>query len=220
VQPSSGTSIWDAVGSEEGPKGTIEKAPKTDEEWTKLEYNALVLAEVANLLKTPGRKVAKPEEANSTSQPGAPELTPVQIEQKIAKDQAAWDGKVDAFQATAVKAIAAARAHNKDSILEVGSEIDSACEGCHRSTGIRRRFRTSVPRPTSLRFAPVTPPASGVPDQTLGAGRGLWLGTAFARGNSASPLRKRRRFALKISGFSQAIECPAAGTTTHSASFR
>jgi hypothetical protein len=124
--------IWDAVGSEEGPKGTVEKAPKTDEEWTKLEYNALVLAEVANLLKTPGRKVAKPEEANSTSQPGAPELTPVQIEQKIAKDQAAWDSKVDAFQATAVKAIAAARARNKDNILEVGSEIDSACEGCHK----------------------------------------------------------------------------------------
>jgi hypothetical protein len=124
--------IWDAVGSEEGPKGTIEKAPKTDEEWTKLEYNALVLAEVANLLKTPGRKVAKPEEANSTSQPGAPELTPVQIEEKVAKDRAAWDSKVDAFQATAVKAIAAARAHNKDAILEVGSEIDSACEGCHK----------------------------------------------------------------------------------------
>jgi len=56
----------------------------------------------------------------------------VQIEQKIAKDQAAWASKVDAFQATAVKAIAAARAHNKDNILEVGSEIDSACEGCHK----------------------------------------------------------------------------------------
>jgi len=124
--------IWEAVGSEEGPKGTIEKAPKTDEEWTKLEYNALVLAEVANLLKTPGRKVATPEEANATSQPGAPELTPAQIEQKVATDRAAWDSKVDAFQATAVKAIAAARAHDKDGILEVGSEIDGACEGCHK----------------------------------------------------------------------------------------
>lgn len=31
-----------------------------------------------------------------------------------------------------MKAIAAALAHNKDGILEVGSEIDSACEGCHK----------------------------------------------------------------------------------------
>ena len=124
--------IWDAVGTEETPKGTIEKAPSTDEEWTKLEYNAIVLAEVANLLKTPGRKVAKAEEANATSQPGAPELTPAQIDEKVNKDRAAWNGKVDAFQATAVKAIAAARSHSKDAILEVGSEIDSACEGCHK----------------------------------------------------------------------------------------
>ncbi len=124
--------LWDAVGTEEGPKGTIEKAPTTDEAWTKLEYNAMTLAEVANLLKTPGRKVAEAEEANSTSQPGAPELTPVQIEEMVAKDRAAWDRKVDAFQATAVKAIAAARAHDKDGILNVGSEIDGACEGCHK----------------------------------------------------------------------------------------
>ena len=124
--------IWDAVGTEETPKGTVEKAPTTDEEWTKLEYNAIVLAEVANLLKTPGRKVAKAEEANATSQPGAPELTPAQIDEKVNQDRAAWNGKVDAFQATAVKAIAAARSHNKDAILEVGSEIDGACEGCHK----------------------------------------------------------------------------------------
>lgn len=124
--------LWDAVGTEETPKGTVEKAPKTDEEWTKLEYNAMVLAEVANLLKMPGRKVAKAEEANATSQPGAPELTPAQIDERIGKDRAGWNTKVDAFQATAVKAIAAARAHNKDGILEVGSEIDGACEGCHK----------------------------------------------------------------------------------------
>ena len=124
--------IWDAVGTEETPRGTVEKAPTTDEEWTKLEYNAIVLAEVANLLKTPGRKVARAEEANATSQPGAPELTPAQIDEKVNKDRAAWNGKVDAFQATAVKAIAAARSHSKDAILEVGSDIDSACEGCHK----------------------------------------------------------------------------------------
>ena len=131
VDPNS-AALWDAVGTEEGPKGTVEKAPKTDEDWAKLEYNALVLAEVADLLKTPGRRMSRPEEAGSKSQPDAPELTPTQIEEKVAKDPAAWASKADAFQATAVKAMAAARAHDKDAILEVGSEIDSACESCHK----------------------------------------------------------------------------------------
>src|SRR4030095_5588152 len=130
VDPSS-AAIWDAVGTESGPKGVVEKAPKTDEEWAKVEGNALVLAEVANLLKMEGRHVARPEQASTKSQPDAPELTPVQIEEKINKDRAAWDKKADALQQTAVKAIAAARAHDKDGVLNVGEEIDNACESCH-----------------------------------------------------------------------------------------
>jgi hypothetical protein len=131
VDPSS-AAIWDAVSTESGPKGDIEKAPKTDEEWAELEGQALILAEVASLLKMPGRQVAKPEEANSKSQPDAPELTPVQIEEKINKDRAAWDKRADALQQTAIKAIAAAKAHDKDAVLNVGEEIDNACESCHK----------------------------------------------------------------------------------------
>jgi len=131
VDPSS-AAIWDAVSTESGPKGDIEKAPKTDEEWARLEGQALTLAEVASLLKMPGRQVAKPEEANSKSQPDAPELTPVQIEEKINKDRVAWDKKADALQQTSIKAIAAAKAHDKDAVLNVGEEIDNACESCHK----------------------------------------------------------------------------------------
>ena len=131
VDPSS-AAIWDAVSTESGPKGEIEKAPKTEEEWAKLESQALTLAEVANLLKMPGRQVAKPDEANTKSQPDAPELTPVQIEEKINKDRAAWDKRADALQETAIKAMAAAKAHDKDAVLNVGEEIDNACESCHK----------------------------------------------------------------------------------------
>jgi hypothetical protein len=130
VDPSS-AAIWDAVGTESGPKGVVEKAPKTDEEWAKVESSALVLAEVANLLKMDGRHVARPDQASTKSQPDAPELTPAQIEEKINKDRAAWEKKADALQQTAVKAIAAARAHDKDGVLNVGEEIDNACESCH-----------------------------------------------------------------------------------------
>lgn len=130
VDPSS-KELWDAVGTESGPKGVVEKSPKTDEEWAKIEGDALLLAEVANLLKMPGRHVALPEQANLTSQPGAPELTPVQIEEKIARDRAAWEKRADTLLATAVKARAAAKAHDKDGLLNVGEEIDNACESCH-----------------------------------------------------------------------------------------
>ena len=130
VDPSS-KELWDSVGTESGPKGLVERWPKTDAEWAKLEGDALMLAEVANLLKMPGRHVGLPEQANQKTTPDAPELTPVQIEEKIAKDRAAWAKKADALQATAVKARAAAKAHDKDGLLNVGEEIDNACESCH-----------------------------------------------------------------------------------------
>jgi hypothetical protein len=73
--------VWDAVGSESGANGeVVEKALKTDEEWAKVEHQALSLAEAANLLVTPGRAMSRPEEANAKTQPDAPELTPAQIE--------------------------------------------------------------------------------------------------------------------------------------------
>lgn len=131
VDPTSKT-IWDAVGTESGKNGIVEKAPKTDEEWAVVEHSALSLAEAANLLKVPGRHMALPEQANKTSQPGAPELTPAQIEEKVNKDRGAWDVKADALRMTATKAVAAAKAHDKDGILNVGEEIDNACESCHK----------------------------------------------------------------------------------------
>jgi len=124
--------IWDSVGAESAANGdVVEKAPKTDAEWAVIEHNALTLAEAANLLMTPGRPMSRPDEANSTSQPGAPELTPAQIEKKISDNRAEWVKHAKELQATAVKAMAVAKAHDKDGLLEVGEAIDSACESCH-----------------------------------------------------------------------------------------
>ena len=131
VDPTS-KAIWDAVGTESGKNGIVEKAPKTDEEWAVVEHSALSLAEAANLLKVPGRHMALPEQANAKTAPDAPELTPAQIEEKVNKDRGAWDSKADALRTTATKAIAAAKAHDKDGILNVGEEIDNACESCHK----------------------------------------------------------------------------------------
>jgi hypothetical protein len=131
VDPTS-KAIWDAVSTESGKNGIVEKVPKTDDEWAAVEHNALSLAEAANLLKIPGRHMALPEQANTKTAPDAPELTPAQIEEKVNKDRGAWDTKADALRMTATKALAAAKAHDKDGILNVGEEIDNACESCHK----------------------------------------------------------------------------------------
>jgi len=131
VDPTS-KAIWDAVSTESGKNGIVEKVPKTDEEWAVIEHTALSLAEAANLLKVPGRHMSLPEQANTKSTPDAPELTPAQIEEKVNKDRGAWDVKADALRMTATKAVAAAKAHDKDGILNVGEEIDNACESCHK----------------------------------------------------------------------------------------
>ena len=130
VDPSS-AAIWNAVSTESGPKGVIEKAPQSDEDWAQLEHSALMLAEVSNLLKMPDRKMALADEVDAKTAPDAPELTPRQIDEKVNQDRAAWGKKADALQAAAVKAMAAAKAHDKDGIMNVGEEIDNACEQCH-----------------------------------------------------------------------------------------
>jgi hypothetical protein len=122
--------VWGAVGVVHEKHGTVEKEPKTEEEWTTVENSAMALAEVANLLKMPGRRVAHPEEANTMRWPEAT-LTPVQIEERIANTRVAWDKSADALQAAAMKAFAAARAHDKNAVFSIGEEIDNACESCH-----------------------------------------------------------------------------------------
>ena len=122
--------VWSAVGVIHEKNGTVEKEPRTEEEWTTVENGAMTLAEVATLLKTPGRHIARPEEAGTTRWPQAT-LNPVQIEQEVARDRIVWDKAADALHTAAAKAFAAARAHDKDGIFNVGEEIDNACESCH-----------------------------------------------------------------------------------------
>ena len=131
IDPTSNV-LWSSVGEESGPAGIIDRSPKNDEEWAVVQNNALSLAEAANLLKMPNRRMSKPEEANTKTAADAPELTPAQIEAKVNKDRAAWNRKADALMASASKALALARAHDKAGLLAVGEEIDNACESCHK----------------------------------------------------------------------------------------
>jgi hypothetical protein len=112
-------------------KGIEEKRPQNDEEWATVEHNALMLAEAANLLKIPGRQVARPGEKTKSEGPDAPELTAEEISAKINGDRAKFYSHANELQNTAIKAMQAAQKHDVQELFDVGDDIDMACEGCH-----------------------------------------------------------------------------------------
>src|SRR5688572_27570448 len=77
--------IFDSAVVDVSEKGTVETLPLTDEDWTRVERGALILAESANLLKMP-RTMVPPGDESLKKQPGGPELTPAEIEGKVKKD--------------------------------------------------------------------------------------------------------------------------------------
>jgi hypothetical protein len=129
VEPSANV-LWDAVSVNVGAAGVQENKPTTEEQWAMLQHNALMLAEAGNLLKMT-RPVARPDQPDEPAKPDAPELTPPEIQQKIEHDRALWNKYADALQEKAVTAMRATADHNTDALLDVGAEIDTACENCH-----------------------------------------------------------------------------------------
>ncbi len=123
--------LFDAVATVSTAAGVIDRAPSTDEEWTNVEHNALMLAEAAALLRMPGRLAARPEEKEPEGVPNSPQLTALEVQQKIAADSARWRSHVDALERAGVQALTAARKRDKDGIFEVSEVIDTACEQCH-----------------------------------------------------------------------------------------
>ena len=130
VDPSS-MALFDAVGIEVTTAGIVETAPHTDADWAALEHSALALAEAGNLVKMVNRHVASPAVMDSKgSDPTA--LVPRQIEEKIAKDPAAFAKYADALSATAVEAMTFAKAKDVEGLGHTIEAIDKACENCHK----------------------------------------------------------------------------------------
>ncbi|HLH31780.1 MAG TPA: hypothetical protein VKY31_11295 [Terriglobia bacterium] len=120
--------IWDSVETVVSAKGVEEKAPKTDEDWKQVRNHAIMLLEATNLLQMPGRHVAAPGE--KATDPNV-ELAPEQIEAAINKDRKAWIAHAHDLHDAVMKTLQAADAKDKDKLLEVGNDIDEACEKCH-----------------------------------------------------------------------------------------
>jgi hypothetical protein len=130
VDPASDV-LFDAVATEITAAGINEKRPQTDEEWAHIEANALMLAEAANLLKMPGRKVAPPGVQTKSEGADAPELTAEEIQSKMDADRTKWLQYATSLQEQAKKARDAALNKDVDGLFALGEHIDVTCERCH-----------------------------------------------------------------------------------------
>ena len=122
--------IFDAAVIDVSEKGTVETLPLTDEDWTRVERGAMILAESANLLKMP-RTMVPPGDESLKKEPGGPELTPAEIEAKIKKDPALWAKHADGLRQVAIESLAVIKSRDAQALFDVGDRIDKACESCH-----------------------------------------------------------------------------------------
>jgi len=121
--------VWLSVTTVQSSKGTVDTAPKNDEEWKNVRKGAVALSEAGNLLMMPGRHVAAPGEKSET--PGV-ELEPSEMEGLINKDRAAWVMRATKLHEAGLEAIKAIDAKDSQKVFEVGEQIEQACENCHR----------------------------------------------------------------------------------------
>ena len=119
-----------------------ETMPKSDEEWQEVRRGAITLAEAANLLMIPGRRVARPGEKSET--PGV-ELEPEEMDVLIEKDRAAWNERATHLHDAATAVIAAIEARDGNKVFELGEKIEEACENCHRQYWYPNEVIPSLP---------------------------------------------------------------------------
>jgi cytochrome c556 len=120
--------LWDAVAVDVTANGTVEKTPQTDDDWAKLRYTAVTLAEATNALIVPGRHAAPPGTVSANPES---ELTPEKIDALLATQRPAWIAHAHVLHEAAMEALRAIDAKNVDGISDAGGTIDAACESCH-----------------------------------------------------------------------------------------
>jgi hypothetical protein len=125
IDPAADT-LWESVAFEITAAGEETRQPRTPEEWQAVRRGAITLIEASNLLMMEGRRIAP---QNVQLAPG--ELSPEVLQKKLDATHAPFDGFAQALQNTGLKALAAIDARDAGRLLEVGGEIDEACESCH-----------------------------------------------------------------------------------------
>jgi len=120
--------IWDSVAFVSTEEYTIDAKPETAEDWQQLRRQAVTMAEAANALLIPGRRIGSSGEPADDPEH---ELSPDEMQTMIDNNRAAWVGFAHAMHAQAMETIRIIDAKSVDGLSDVGGTIDAACEGCH-----------------------------------------------------------------------------------------
>jgi|KBSSwiStaDraftv2_1062776.scaffolds.fasta_scaffold05980_7 hypothetical protein len=124
--------IFDAVSTVITMQGTIETAPKTEEDWNKIRVGAVTMAEGAYLLKV-RRPFAPAGDLNDSVGPDAVELSPDQITAKVDKDPVEWNARIEALRNVGLQVLDIVKRKDVAELWDAAENLDIACEGCHRS---------------------------------------------------------------------------------------
>jgi hypothetical protein len=118
--------LWNAVEVIATAEGIEEKHPHTDEQWQSVRRGAITLIEATNLLVMQGRRAAPPG-----TQSARGELTPAQIDRKIAASRPTFEQFANVLRLSAVQALNAIDRRDSEALLDAGNALDEACEACH-----------------------------------------------------------------------------------------
>lgn len=125
VDPASDV-IWESVVYTVTEAGEEAHQPRTPEEWKDVRRGALNLVEATNLLMMEGRHIAPPGQPRE-----AGEASTEVLQKKLDENRDAFVGFAQALRATGLKALDAVDSKDVNGLLQVGGEIDEACEACH-----------------------------------------------------------------------------------------
>ena len=120
--------LWNATAYDISAEGVKDFTPKTDEDWERVEWAGVTLAEGLNALLIPGRRVAPP---GTVSESPEHELNPEQIEEILKKEPETWVGFVHALDDTVQEIQEAIRKRDLKALNEAGGALDEVCENCH-----------------------------------------------------------------------------------------
>jgi hypothetical protein len=124
--------IFDAVGIVMDKNGTVEKVPRSDEDWDRIRIGATTMVEGSYLLKV--RRPFTPEgDMNNSVGPDAPELSPDQILAKIQKDPVEWNARIEALRNVGLEVLDIIKRKDTPELGDAAENLDAACENCHRS---------------------------------------------------------------------------------------
>jgi hypothetical protein len=124
--------IFNAVSTVITTQGTVETAPKTEEDWNKIRIGAVTMGEGAYLLKV-RRPFAPAGDLNDSVGPDALELSPDQIAAKVDKDPVEWNARIEALRNVGLQVLDVVKRKDVAELWDAAENLDIACESCHRS---------------------------------------------------------------------------------------